>query len=119
MPYDVLCLNAAAQAAVEANVEYRDSIAQNNCAAAIRTLGATAARDLSLIDAAASTREGVLDAQVRSSADALRLSNRTINDLRDQMSSNSRFATFMNFLIGLGGLAVGAGLAALILGLSN
>jgi hypothetical protein len=119
MPYDVLCINAAAQAAVEANVEYRDNVAQNNCAAAIRTLGASAVRDMSLIDSAAATREAILDAQVRSSGDALRLANRTVGDLREQMTSNSRFGTFINFLVGLGGLVVGAGLAAAILGLTN
>lgn len=119
MPYTVLCLNAEAQAAVEANVAYRDQSAQNNCNAAIRTLGAQAARDLSLVDAASATRETTLNAQVRSALDSVAASTRTINDLREQLISNSRFGTLINFLIGLGGLTVGAGLAAIIVGLSN
>ncbi len=119
IPYDVLCLNAEAQAAVEANVTFRDEIAQNNCNAAVRILGAQAARDLSLVDAASATRESTLSAQVRSAADAVSASNQTINDLRSQMLSNSRFGTLINFLVGLGGLTIGAGLAAVIVGLMN
>lgn len=119
MPYDVLCINAEAQAAVEANVTYRDEVAQNNCRAAIRTLGAQAIRDLSLVDAAAATRENSLNVQANSAADATRSANRMITDLREQMSSNSRFAALINVLVGLGGLVLGAGLAAAILGLAN
>lgn len=119
IPYDVLCLNAEAQAAVEANVTYRDEIAQNNCNAAVRTLGAQAARDLSLVDAASATRESVLGAQVRSAADAVAASNQTINQLRGQLTSNSRFGVLINFLVGLGGLTIGAGLAAVIADLMN
>lgn len=119
MPYDVLCINAEAQAAVEANVTYRDEVAQNNCRAAVRSLGAQAARDLALVDAAAATRENTLNVQAESAMDAVRSVNRTVAELREQMTSNSRFGVLMNVLVGLGGLVVGAGLAAIILGLAN
>jgi len=119
MPYDVLCIDARAQAAVEANIAYRDQTAQNNCSSAVRILGAQAARDLSLVDAAAATRENTLNAQINAATDSLTSTNRTLNDLRDQITSNSRFATLVNFIIAVGGVAVGAGIAALISGLSN
>lgn len=119
VPYNVLCIDAAAQAAVEANIEYRDNMAQNSCAAAIRVLGARAARDLSLVDSAAATRENTLEAQNRAATDALLSTNRTVSDLREQLSSNTRFGTLLHVLFGVGGVVVGAGLAALILGLAN
>lgn len=119
LPYDVLCIDAAAQAAVEASVEYRDNMAQNNCAAAIRSLGAQAARDLSLTDSAAATRENVLTVQARTAMDALTSSNRTIANLREQNTNSSRLGILINLLVGAGGFVVGAGLAALILSFAN